>query len=256
MTGPALLHGLRLPAPSAVAACIVAIDLAFVAIAAVLGALEDRPDLHLKEHSIGTWLSAVQLFALGSVTALLAHNRTSLHPRTHRNVRLWMLLSAGFVFLALDELTSIHEAVDEAIHRLLGLAPTAITDRLDDLIVAAYGIVGAWVLWRFREELREFQDALPLLAVAFALFFTMAIIDTYTDRPDLALLLPLRRKDALALWRWLQVVEEGLKLLGGGLFLAVGYRCLWIAVETARPAAQRFETAVAHADGERAPGES
>ncbi len=52
-----------------------------------------------------------------------------------RGKRIWLFVSLGFAYLALDEALSIHESIDIAGHWLLGATETGVTDRADDLIV-------------------------------------------------------------------------------------------------------------------------
>ena len=50
--------------------------------------------------------------------------------------RVWGLIAGGFVFLAVDEALQIHERLDFVIHKALNIRETALTDRLDDAIIA------------------------------------------------------------------------------------------------------------------------
>ena len=63
-----------------------------------------------------------------------------------RGKRIWLLVSIGFAYLALDEALSIHESIDIAGHWLLGATETGVTDRVDDLIPvrAARCAAGRW----------------------------------------------------------------------------------------------------------------
>ena len=51
---------------------------------------------------------------------------------------LWLLFSAGFIYLACDEAFDIHSRLDWWVHRTLGMAETGWTDRLDDLVLLIY----------------------------------------------------------------------------------------------------------------------
>lgn len=57
----------------------------------------------------------------------------------------WAIIASGFLFLAADEVLRIHENLDQLIHYVFGLKETNLTDRIDDLIVGMYGLVGIGV---------------------------------------------------------------------------------------------------------------
>ena len=79
----------------------------------------------------------------------------------------------------------IHERADGAIHGLLGIRETAWTDRLDDFIVASYGLFGLGVLFWFRRELAKFPDVPVFLALGFAFFGMSVTCDIASNRHDL-----------------------------------------------------------------------
>ena len=56
--------------------------------------------------------------------------------------RFWRLAAIGFVWLGCDDLFTLHEQIDRGVHAVLGWDPEdPITDHLDDLIVAGYGVL-------------------------------------------------------------------------------------------------------------------
>ena len=59
------------------------------------------------------------------------------------------VMGAGFVFLAADDAFLIHENLDFKIHAALGIETTTWTDRIDDILIGVYGVVGLAVLFIF-----------------------------------------------------------------------------------------------------------
>jgi hypothetical protein len=140
----------------------------------------------------------------------------------------WALMATGFLFLSIDELAQVHERLDSLIHTAFGMEETGISDRLDDVIVAAYGLLGIVVLWKSRSELVRFRCVLPLIAIGFVFTFLMVTLDMVTNRNDV---LPLFISEPAAnesLAQWLNLAEEVFKLLAEGMFLGGFYECLQI----------------------------
>jgi hypothetical protein len=86
-------------------------------------------------------------------------------PPFRGKARIWLLISCGFAYLALDEAFSFHERIDGCVHRFFSIDETSITDHGDDLIVLLYGIAGAIVLIYHRSELKSLTAFRGLLAL-------------------------------------------------------------------------------------------
>lgn len=207
---------------------IVFIDVIALTAAALTG---NPPDRYFKEAMPITWLSFVQLLAVAAISwhiytlrkkAYGSHNPRSLHI-------LWLIIAAGFVFLAVDEIAKIHEGIDHLIHMILRMEETGLTDRIDDVIVLGYGLVGIGVLYYFRHEMKNFTSAMPLLIVGFALMFLMVATDIATNRKDILSSLVSEPYLSATLYPWLGVMEEALKILAEAALLGGFYCCLLIA---------------------------
>jgi hypothetical protein len=97
----------------------------------------------------------------------------------------WVLLAVGFFFLALDDLTQIHEGLDKAINRAFGLDPKArLPDLLDAGIVVLYGIVGVVVLYVHRRVFFKLKGFAPGIAQAGAAGVVMVLLDVISDLVD------------------------------------------------------------------------
>jgi hypothetical protein len=88
------------------------------------------------------------------------------------------------VYLALDDVLTIHEEVDRWVHHLLGWDPRHwLTNHLDDAIVALYGVIAVvWAVWH-RGVLLPLRWTTLLLAFAFALFGVMTGLDLAGTSP-------------------------------------------------------------------------
>jgi hypothetical protein len=158
------------------------------------------------ERKAGTYLSFLNLIATGVVAALVAR-RLSGAPVA----RFWWVAAIGFVWLGCDDLFVLHEQIDFAVHRLLGWDPEdPLTDHLDDLIVASYGLAALVLAWVYRAYLASFRWMLTILAVAFVLFAAMAVVD----------FLHLSK-----------TLEDALKVVAGTMIL-VGFLAAWLEVST------------------------
>jgi hypothetical protein len=142
----------------------------------------------------------------------------------------WAIMAAGFLFLSIDESAQVHERLDFLIHTRFGIEETGISDRLDDVIVAAYGLLGIVVLFKYRSELVRFRGVLPLIASGFVFMCLMIALDMVTNRNDVLPLFIPEPASGEALTHWLNLTEEVFKVLAEGMFLGGFYECLQIVV--------------------------
>lgn len=169
-------------------------------------AWHDDPHRYFRERKAGTYLSFLNLAGSG-VVAHLVGGRLRGSPDT----RFWRIAAAGFAWLACDDLFVLHEQIDRGVHALLGLDPDdPVTDHLDDLIVAGYGVAAAPLAWRHRGHLVGFRWTLVCLALGFVLFSGMVVCDVlYLSK----------------------TVEDVLKVLAGSLIL-VGFLAARLEVDS------------------------
>ena len=165
---------------------------------------------------------------------------------------LWLLLSAGFIFLGLDDLLMFHEIADKLVHFVFSIRETALTDRLDDVIQLGYGLGGVCVLVAYRRELWRYAHTLPFWLMGLACAFGMmslddltsdrtVILEHFSHHPDLqrrvfewaGLIAPPGYMPSLQLnetgklaFNSITAIEEVLKTLGGAFFLAALVACL------------------------------
>jgi hypothetical protein len=116
-------------------------------------------------------------------------------------------MAAVLVWTGCDDLFLIHEDIDRVIHALLSLDPNdPITDHIDDLIVAGYGVAALALAWVHRVHLASFPWMVLFLAMAFGLFAALVVLE-FTHLP--------------------RATEEVVKVVGGTLTL-VGFLAAWL----------------------------
>lgn len=134
--------------PFSFATAIIAVDALFILAGVPFYVHEDWP-VYGGAHYLGekgplTFLSFLQLAAIAVVAWMIFQARSTgadkFSPK--QPAFLWAIVSCGFMLLAVDEMFQVHERIDYAVHDLLALDPTPVTDRLDDVIVGLYGLIG------------------------------------------------------------------------------------------------------------------
>jgi hypothetical protein len=194
----------------------------------------NNPARYFGEGRFTTWLSCLQL-ALTGVAALgifLARRRQVSGQGDRSPHVLWGLIATGFFFLAFDERYQIHEDLDQWIHRAFRWRESSWTDRLDDLLVGVYAVIGMGVIWTYRSELHRFRPIGSYLLVGFILTFVSVACDTVSNRRDaLAHLLP-AGSDPDRWQAWVAVAEGSFMLLAESVFLA-GFVKAWRSRRTA-----------------------
>lgn len=203
----AALHALGHPGPPppallGTAFILLVLCLATVAVLIWLGfAWHNEPHHLFREKQAGTYLSFLNLVASGVVSALVARR---LRPAP--SARFWWWMAALLVWMGCDDLFTIHEEIDRSIHRFLGLDPDhPVTDHLDDVIVAGYGVAALALAWKHRAHLVSFPWTVLILAAALGLFAAMVALDVAHGS---------------------RTAEEVLKVVAGTLIL-VGFLAAW-----------------------------
>ena len=124
-------------------------------------------EYYFHEGYLGT-LYPVTLLAISSLSCFLFHLRetSSLtfvfkHPLSQKNTWLWC--GFAFAYLSLDDLFEIHEKIDFKLHHWLDalakIKSNAVTDKLDDLIVAIVLAVAVWFLLRYRKTFATYPKS-------------------------------------------------------------------------------------------------
>jgi hypothetical protein len=134
----------------------------------------DRAARYFGEGRAGTYYSGLLLMASAIVAAVLAR-KAGAHPVR----RFWWVFAGALLYLSLDEVYGLHEELDVGIHKLMGWRDERhwLTDHLDDVVVAAYGVVA--LVWADRqfEQLVKLRWTGLMLALAFCCFVVMTVLD-------------------------------------------------------------------------------
>ncbi|MDH3599684.1 MAG: hypothetical protein OEU26_08630 [Candidatus Tectomicrobia bacterium] len=168
------------------------------------------------EGSVLTWLSFLQLVMVAGFSWQLfkLQQNSSIEFDWKEPGRLWAIIAIGFLFLAFDEMFKIHETLDQLIHLILRIEETKLTDRIDDLIIGIYGLVGLLVLFRYRQELMKQKPILPFLVAGFLFMLLMVACDMLTSQNDII-------SDDRVLLKFV-LAEDSLKLFAEAIFM-VGF---------------------------------
>ena len=206
--------------------CTMLFDSIAVSVAISLGIIDGNPLEHLKEKGFLTLISFSQLLAI----SLLLLTVFFISMNRERNARfvwrdpsiLWAILSLGFLFLAIDERYEVHEKIDYIIHHIFSLQETGITDRIDDIVIAFYGLIGLAILYLYRDELKKYRQAFFFIKSGFILLFSMIFLDSLSNRDDILKLLIENGSFVKTIRIWISILEDSLKIFAEGYFL-VGF---------------------------------
>lgn len=206
---------------------ILTIDIIAIIIALILG---ETPDHYFGEEGFITDLSFFQLLVISGLAGIIFIMRIfrSGWKGWKAPFFVWLFIAIGFIYLALDEVWMIHENMDFSFHRFFNIRETGITDRIDDIIIGFYGLIGLMVLYFYRKELKKYREVLPLLIVGFILLFSTVVLDILTNRMDILIKLISNIHLVIKLHSWLSAIEEIFKIIAEGVFIGVFYYCLKI----------------------------
>lgn len=212
---------------------ILAFNLTTITLAIIWAILQNEsPIEYFEETEVMTLMSSIQLLILAGLCWKIANYRkqVSSQLKTWKSpVNLWRMLTVGFVFLALDDYFEIHENTDHFIHWIFGIQETPLTDRIDDIIVISYSIVGSYFIYTFWYEFKQYRPAFRLFIAAFLLTFIMGIFDWYNNDETLVQYWVTNPQYQKLVYDSLQTVEESLKLIAEGVFIAAFCVCLNVA---------------------------
>jgi len=174
-----------------------------------------------------TLLSLIQLAAIAVVTHRIHRCRMPAGERHdyRQPAYLWALISYGFWFLFADELLKIHENLDSAVHKLFEMEETGLSDRIDDVLIGLFGLIGLAVLYFYRREVARFSGARLLLVAGFVMLFIMVALDALTNRDDV-LTWAFGPAAGAFVQDLFKIAEDSLKLCAEAAFLIAFHRVL------------------------------
>ncbi|WP_439183592.1 hypothetical protein [Carboxylicivirga taeanensis] len=170
-----------------------------------------------EEYGLGTDYSVLLLLIVALITSaiyFIQHNYAS------SSSLLWLLISIGFVFLAMDEQFMIHEKMDHFIHHVLQIQETSLSDRIDDVIILLYGVIGLVTLAKFRHQLLNCKPGLLVLILGGALLAASVVLDIVTNDDTLAQLVSTNQDKLHAIHHLGTITEEVCKIFSETCFIA------------------------------------
>lgn len=204
---------------------VLAFDSLVIVVAILAGASEGDIKSQFEEKGLITWVSFFQLLIISGLSwKIFRVNHVADQDLSWRSAHIiWLLIAISFLYLAIDEAGKIHERLDKVIHSAFGLEETGLSDRLDDLIVLVYGVIGIGVLYLCRVTISNHRVIVPYLVWGFILLFLMVALDTLINGVDVIANL-ISHPDTLGrVFETLYVAEDSFKLFAGGVFLAGFY---------------------------------
>jgi len=158
----------------------------------ILAAPADEPMFHFGEKGAVTALSTVFMAMAGALALAVFYLRMD---DWKSGAWFWLLLAAGFAFLAIDEQLMLHERGGYALENTQ-LGPSQTFRNWNDLIVIGYGVVALGIVAFATREILKCRAFAILFATAFFFYAVHTGLDTVLPT-DLA---------------WKDVPEESAKL--------------------------------------------
>lgn len=202
-------------------------DLAVIAFAVVHGLIHSgNPSRYFGEGRYTTAVSCFQLLLTAFFAFRMFRSRRTASPDRgwRAGFWVWLLMGAGFVFLAADDALQFHERIGHELNGLFPMHGTVFAGRIDDMVIGGYGVIGLWVLWLFRRELLEFRMMLRPLAFGFVFTFFSVACDTLGHHDDIFLAATHDRALSKKLQGWADTGDGAFTLLAEGMF-AVAFFC-------------------------------
>lgn len=216
--------------------CVFLFEAFAIGLALFLGSIEGDIRKHFKEGALITWISFFQILVISGISWKVFRLHDSKYSvRDWRSpYMVWAIVALAFLYLAVDEVAGIHEAVDKQIHMLFRIQETPLSDRLDDIIVGFYALLAIGILYYYREALKKYAGIFPYIVAGFVFLFVMVVFDVMTNRIDMLQNLTQNSAFTVTLLKWLSIGEETSKLLSEGMFLIAVTYCFQMAKEEER----------------------
>ncbi|MCV6587210.1 MAG: hypothetical protein OIF47_16910 [Marinibacterium sp.] len=200
---------------------IYAITCAIILVALWVGLRQGNIGAAFDEGELGTYASVLILLLTGGTSfALYRARRGGSALALSDDRRIWQVCGVGFIFLALDDAFRIHENLDKLIHRVAGLQETGLSDRIDDVLILIYGLIGFAILARARREIARSRGFLIFMIDGFALMVVQFCIDVATNSNDLLIWIGIPAGQHDIILSVAMAAEESVKLLAGATLLA------------------------------------
>jgi len=186
-----------------IALILILVDVLVCVLAVVDGG--NRPNRHFIEGGIITWLNALQLLLSAGVACLIYRRRTAENVPPGEAAGFWLLVALGSVYLAIDEVATIHESIGHYLQEHHVPHPPLLNG-YGDVVLLLYGVLVLAICWRFRREIWRDHQSLKFLALGATLLVVSESLDFFGVHEG-------RERF------WWSVAEESCKFTGFGAML-------------------------------------
>ena len=212
----------HIPHPIRVFISVFVVEIVVICLCILVGKIHGDVFRLFSEDGLATWVSFIQLLILSLLSSAILFLRCRTTGRIVVHL-FWALAAFGFVILALDEKLMWHERFDRFVHEFFAIEETAVTDRIDDVIIGIYGLIGILAIYLWRREVGQYVQVNLLLTLGFILLFTTVMLDILVNRYDIIPAFLGEGSLAQRLYRWGPVLEESIKLTAEGVFISAFY---------------------------------
>lgn len=217
-----------MPRPALVTVFLFIINIVFL-LAVIQSGIQfhNHPLQEFEEEGLVTWFSVALLVMSGLLCLAIYIFRLRQECKFLAPQLVWLIFTAGFIFLALDEKLLIHEQLDDNLKVYFHIEKNALNDRLDDFIVGLYGLAGIVIIYLFRRELVMPVWLRGMLVFGFVALFFMIVFDAVTNQREIVFILFRPNYLARQVNLVLMGLEDSLKILSESAFLVVFYGRLY-----------------------------
>lgn len=220
----------RIASRAHVLPAVLAADALAMAAGAAVALLQQKHALsYLGQDGYTTYLSVAQLLIMSLLAWAVFRSRKAGNGRSGLGSGhiLWAGLTAGFFFLALDQAFSIHGHIASLVVHSSGLNAVGLPVAAGDIVFGTYGLAGIALMLLYRNELRLYRAATPLLAAALLLAASVVILDVLTGEGSV--LRATAAYPGAGKISWVSAIKDALTILAEGVSIALVWRCLNLA---------------------------
>ena len=193
-------------------------------------ALGHSPDLHFREAGFLTYVSCLKLLIAAVISGkIFGIIKNSPNHKLSDNKIVWLVITLGLLFLALDDALKIHEEIDALLHDVLNITQTNITDLLDDLIVGAYILIFLIFIAFQWKTIQLFRSSFVFFLAGLVFTVVMVSLDLISHNTYVASLMTDDAEQIQALKQWFSAWEDAAKIYAEGMFIVGVYKCRQIA---------------------------
>jgi hypothetical protein len=176
---------------------------------------------HFESNTLSDYYSVGKIFFIACVNALIViHMFISRHTEPlYKKQLFWVFSCLFFIYASLDELFFFHGHIDWRIHAWLNMKETALTDRIDDLIVFFYAIGAFFTLYYYRKEVQKYKGFMLYALMGISLGAIAAVLDAIANRKDILYWVFSEKQVAINIFAVMPALEECSEIVASGFIL-------------------------------------